>query len=473
MSMSMWDSVVASASKAVTQAATQASEVTAVVATKAKLSADMLVIDRDITSRMERFGVDMYTHLEGITSTQEFYVADDRLINVIRPTLIRAQREVAAYERKRDAMRGRVDMAEAERCGTGSIVYAPTIGEKLMNAAKFAAAGAREAANKTELAMLERQILGFKEEFGTRLYPIFASMEDDEGWLPTDRKVRSLYDGAREDISKMQLAKEEKREQIRRLDSGGGGGAGGGGGGFAAPPPPAVVASKASFSASTAPTAVATPVPTSQMGGGVGIGGQAAVPWASTSMPTTTTTTLSAVDGYGSNGYGIASSSSRGPPPPPQTATYARQQQQLQQQPPSGFGFMQTAQQPGVSMMPQYHPGGGLVSSQPQQQQQYQYPTTAAFDPFDGIPCAPASTTTTTTTASVAPPAPVGMTSPYGANNGIVAPPISSDWFDSFSPSSVGNDNPSRNDHSNNNRGGGGDRSTPSLSNADLNLFKY
>jgi hypothetical protein len=94
--MSIWDSIVASASKAVTQAATQAGEVTAVVATKAKLSADLLVIDRDIHARMERFGVEMYAHLEGITSTQEFYVADDRLVNIIRPTLIAAQREVAA-----------------------------------------------------------------------------------------------------------------------------------------------------------------------------------------------------------------------------------------------------------------------------------------------------------------------------------------------------------------------------------------
>ena len=178
--------MVASASRAVTQAATQAGEVTAVVATRAKLSADLLVIDRDITSRMERFGVDMYAHLEGITSTQEFYVADDRLINILRPTLISAQREVAANERKRDAMRGRVNLAEAKRVGTGSIIYAATVGEKLMNAAKFAAAGTKEAANKTKLAMLERQILGFKEEFGTKLYLIFAAMEDDEGWLPTD-----------------------------------------------------------------------------------------------------------------------------------------------------------------------------------------------------------------------------------------------------------------------------------------------
>ena len=147
--MSLWDTVVASASAAAASSAKATGEATAVVATLAKLSADLLVIDRDITARMEKFGVEMYAHLEGITSTQEFYVADDRLINIIRPTLIRAQREVAAYEYKRDAMKGKVNMARAERVGSASIIYAPSIGEKLMNAAKFAAAGAKEAANKT------------------------------------------------------------------------------------------------------------------------------------------------------------------------------------------------------------------------------------------------------------------------------------------------------------------------------------
>jgi hypothetical protein len=434
----MWDSVVASASRAVSQAATQAGEVTAVVATKAKLSADLLVIDRDVNARMERFGVEMYAHLEGITSTQEFYVADDRLINIIRPTLIRAQREVAAYERKRDAMRGRVNLAEAERCGTGSIIYASTIGEKLYNAAKFAAAGAKEAANKTELAMLERQILGFKEEFGTRLYPIFASLEDDEGWLPTDRKVRSLYDGAREDIARMEKAREEKREQIRRLDAGG---SSEDGGGFAPPPPSSTsVVPSASKVTTLTPTAYATPIPsshqhhqqqmTTMMGGGIG------------------------QVGYGSSGYGTSPQAPTPPPPPVQsTSPYAMQQHQQLQQPPhsndnSGFGFMQTT----ASQLP------------PAQQQQHQYPPTSTmahyqqqqqrpnvFDPFDSIPIAAATTM------------------PPHSNNAAMTP-AAPDWFDSTQLAILRGNNAPTNNHGG---VGVGNHMSSTLSDADMNLFKY
>jgi hypothetical protein len=136
--------------------------------------------------------------------------------------------------------------------GTASIFAAATFGEKIVNAAKYAAAGAREAASKTELAMIERQILGFKEEFGVEMYPIFESMEDNEGWLPTDRKVRSLYDSAREDIAKMYKSKEEKREKIKRLNGVEGSGL--------TPPAVPVVAM-----AST-PTVVATPVAQAAIG---------------------------------------------------------------------------------------------------------------------------------------------------------------------------------------------------------------
>lgn len=363
---SVWDSVVAGASKA----ATQAGEATQVVATKAKLHADILVIDRDIHARKEKFGVDMYAHLEKITSTQEFYVADDRLINVIRPTLIKAQREVAAYERKRDTMRGKVNMAEANRSGSASIFAAQTIGEKLMNAAKYAAAGAKEAASKTELAMLERQILGFKEEFGVELYPVFESMEDNEGWLPTDRKVRSLYDSAREDIAAMVKLQNDKREQIKQLDGVEGTGL----------TPPTVAPSM------TPPTVVATPIDS-------GVGGQqtTAMPGWSSTAPTTTQPVVS------SNGYG----SSQQPPPQVPVTSFggAMDQYNAQQQQPSttdsGFGFMQPTTQPQYI---QQQPKPAVTQQQPQQQSSLG----AVFDPFDAISnTAPTTYNSTTATQPV------------------------------------------------------------------------
>mmetsp|Transcript_2256 Transcript_2256/g.4893 ORF Transcript_2256/g.4893 Transcript_2256/m.4893 type:complete len:421 (-) Transcript_2256:455-1717(-) len=417
----IWDNVVASA----TRAATQAGEATQVAATKAKLHADLLVIDRDVNARMEKFGVEMYAHLESITSTQEFYVADDRLIEIIRPTLIKAQREVAAYERKRDAMKGKVNAAEANRSATGSIFTANSIGEKLMNAAKFAAAGAKEAATKTELAMLERQILGFKEEFGRELYPVFEGMEDNEGWLPTDRKVRSLYDGAREDMAKMQKSKEEKREQIRRLDGLEGSGL----------TPPTLAPTQGE--AAPTPTVMGIPVPSVKNNQQSLGSGQA--PWASA------TPTVTARPAPPSNGYGSSQT-----PPTMQAASFGSMDQNTQlppqqmHQPPGGggFGFMQSqpnnAVQPTVEMQ-QYsnNPVQPTPAQQPHQN------LGGVFDPFDGIGGSNAA-------------APVNAGSSFGSS--YSAAPSAQPGHNAFDPFSGAN---------------GQNGGAKPLNDADMNLFKY
>ena len=373
-------------SSAASKAATQAGEATQTAATKTKLHADILLVDRDINARKEKFGVDMYAHLEQITATQEFYVADDRLINVIRPTLIKAQREVAAYERKRDALKGKVNLAEANRTGTASILGAQTIGEKLMNAARYAAAGAKEAASKTELAMIERQILGFKEEFGLEMYPVFQSMEDNEGWLPTDRKVRALYDQCREDIADMVKSRAEKQEKIKKLD-------GLEGSGLTPPAVPAVSAAQPTS------TAVTTPVygsPQPQQG---------QTPWASPAQ----TNPAGAFGSYGSSQQ--ASHSQYG------GQQYEASMQQQIQQPPqqyeqqsTGFGFMG-----GQSDQGSWNSGSkdSLASG---------YSTTAqagaqnvnakqVFDPFDGIG--------TTNNSSMSSPAPANSNAAFDPFTGL------------------------------------------------------
>lgn len=368
--------------------------------------------------------MDMYAHLEQITSTQEFYVADDRLINVIRPTLIKAQREVAAYERKRDALKGKVNLAEANRAGTASILGAQTIGEKLMNAARYAAAGAKEATSKTELAMIERQILGFKEEFGLEMYPVFESMEDNEGWLPTDRKVRALYDQCREDIADMVKSKADKQEQIKQLDGVEGSGL--------TPPTVPIVAQQPT------PTAVATPV----------YGGQqqpqhGQMPWSSTAP---TVDPHSAAGAYGSS-YGSSKQASHGHYDGQQYGgtTMPMQQQSQQQQPPqqhqhsnSGFAFVGGQGKPDLSPQASWNSGSkdSLASgySTTAQAGQQNVNTAQVFDPFDGI----------------------GSNSSNGSYGGQPPAPANNDAFDPFAGTNQNNNG-----------------YNSQLSNADMNLFKY
>ncbi|KAL7508222.1 hypothetical protein ACHAXN_006467 [Cyclotella atomus] len=431
---SLWDNVLNSASEAVTKAAAAAGSATQTAASRAKLHADLLVIDRDILTRKEKFGVDMYTHLEQITSTQEFYVAEDKLINILRPTLIKAQREVAAYEKKRDAMKGKVNLAEANRSATGSILTAETMGQKLFNAASFLSAGAKEAACKTELAMLERQIRGFKEEFGVELYPVFQSMEDNEGWLPTDRKVRSLYDACREDIGEMEKSKAEKREQIRQLEGVEGSGL--------TPPSVPVVQQAAP---TPAPVVVATPVPSNYQMNGQSQWAPAATASESSNAHAPYGTSYGSSQptaSYGSSQQQVASNFGATAPYPIDNTFGSTDNKTLQNQ--TGFDFMQT--QSAQNSMSSLHQSTNTMSVQQPTISQFgnnNMNPSSVFDPFDGLSTtAPSSFGQNNTTGFVGTPAPAAT------SFGSTAPAVNKNAFDPFANNST-------------------------LSDADVNLFKY
>ena len=161
------------------------------------------------------------------------------------------------------------------------------------------------------------------------MYPVFQSMEDNEGWLPTDRKVRSLYDAAREDIADMEKAKDLKREQMKQLDGVEGSGL----------TPPSVPAQQA---VSSAPTAVAAPVQAYSVS-------QAPV----NNQPSWTAPVAQPVV---ANGYGTAAIDQ----------TTQIHQPKAAQQESSGFGFLQ---QPAVqsNAMSQHASSMQQCTAQPQQ----------------------------------------------------------------------------------------------------------
>ena len=212
------------------------------------------------------------------------------------------------------------------------------------------------------------------------MYPVFQSMEDNEGWLPTDRKVRSLYDSAREDIADMEKAKDLKREQMKQLDGVEGSGL----------TPPSV---PAQLPVSSAPTAVAAPVQAYSIS-------QAPV----NNQPSMTAPVAQPVV---ANGYGTSAID--------QTQIHQPRADQ-QESSNSGFGFMQ---QPTVqsNTLPQHASSTQQYTAQPQQQPSL----SGVFDPFDGIGGTASTSSSFSQTASEG-----GKSfDPFSAGNGQQQPHLS------------------------------------------------
>lgn len=234
--MSLWDSVKAKASvagsaavlagkltdpnlqrSAVTITLTHSSSfLTCYTGKKTKTTTSLLLIDREITARQQAFGVQLYDYVSPMASDQDFYASEDQLTTTLRPPLLTAQREIAALTLKQQKIKEAMAQAEVDRAAAFPTA-AVTWTDSIKNAGKSAGLGANEAKLKTEASMLESRIKGHKQQFGVDLFATLVELEDSQGWLPTDREIRSIYDLARKDIESIKARRAEKEREREAL----------------------------------------------------------------------------------------------------------------------------------------------------------------------------------------------------------------------------------------------------------------
>jgi len=201
---------------AISQSARKLGDKGADEAKKVKNKADMLLIDRSIDARKRAFGIAMYDYLSPLSQSQDFYAASDKLTEIVRPILITAQKEIQALAAKRVKQKEALAQAQANRAAAFP-TKAETYGQKLMNMGKAGYLHSGETKIKTELAVTDRLIKGHKEDFGVTLYDAFAAAEDNEGFLPTDRQIRNVYDTCRQDLTVLEQQKKAKEDEIVEL----------------------------------------------------------------------------------------------------------------------------------------------------------------------------------------------------------------------------------------------------------------
>jgi cell division protein FtsB len=211
---SLWDSIKGTARQVGTAAG--------VASQKAKLKTEIMFIERNISSRQQQFGVQLYDYVSVWSARPEFFAAnsDNILIWTLRAPLIEAQREIAALHLKRTSLKERINQTDVARSAAFHR-RAENWQEKLHNAGKSTAFAGSEARLKTELALVEREITKHKHQFGVAVYRQFVLLEDTKQWLPTDREVRSFYDSCRKDVEAMKSKIAAKQQEIATLDNGG------------------------------------------------------------------------------------------------------------------------------------------------------------------------------------------------------------------------------------------------------------
>lgn len=206
--MSLWDNM--------KKAAAKAGSAAMVAGQKTRLHGEILLVDRDVKGRKQQFGIDLYNHVGPMASSPDFFAANDPLTETLRPPLLKVQREIAALAIRRTKVKEDIAQAEVKRAAAFPD-KAITFADKAKNAAKSAALAGNEAKLSTDLSVVENQIRHFKQTFGEDIYEVFVDLEDNKGWLPTDRTIRAMYDQARQDVEKLIKKRAAKIAELENI----------------------------------------------------------------------------------------------------------------------------------------------------------------------------------------------------------------------------------------------------------------
>ena len=194
---------------------------------KAKLSADLMLIEQKIKATKHQFGVDLYDMLAGQADQDPMFLIEGDALEEIRGIFVTCYKNQKALLQKKAQADAQLESVEQRRKAVNSRhnntlsfeVPADTVGERILNAPKNLQLKSQETKVKAARNVIEQDLLNNKKAFGVQMYDFLLELEKCDHWIPHDDKVRLHYNHARREIAQLELIKEEKVEDKEVLDA--------------------------------------------------------------------------------------------------------------------------------------------------------------------------------------------------------------------------------------------------------------
>lgn len=180
---------------------------------KAKIRAEILMMDGKIKKRQEQFGLELYDFLVPFADKDPTFILDSDSLTNIQGLFVTCFKDNKALLIKKGAKEGELTRVQEKRA-MAFPVPAETFQEKVVNAGKSAKMTGEETGIKTKMHYLEKEMRFNKKKFGVAAYNLLVQLEDNSKWLPSDRDVRFFYDQARREVMAMEQEKVTKEADL-------------------------------------------------------------------------------------------------------------------------------------------------------------------------------------------------------------------------------------------------------------------
>ncbi len=193
---------------------------------KAKIRAEIVLLDRKKTTRTKAFGIELYDELSAMTCSQDFYSTAEETISLVRPHLLGADREIRALSNKQLQAKGDLEIAVARRAEAFP-EKAKNWKEKATNAATATGMLGNETKFKTKMALVQSQMNSIKEKFGLALFVELEDFFRPSGTAqlpvhsPIDKDIntiRFIFQKCKTDLEEIDRTIAAKKQDIESVD---------------------------------------------------------------------------------------------------------------------------------------------------------------------------------------------------------------------------------------------------------------
>eukprot|EP00934_Nitzschia_sp_Nitz4_P000994 Nitzschia sp. Nitz4//scaffold28_size193895//135550//136221//NITZ4_001675-RA/size193895-processed-gene-0.233-mRNA-1//1//CDS//3329546012//994//frame0 len=198
---------------------------------KLKLQGEVQLLQRDITSKKKKFGVELYdlltndkNKLLGISAGTLFKGQQEEL----KEPFERARDDIASIRSRKDIKQRDLDVLEVKGAHT---LPDYTMGQKVNKAGRAISNGAKGTKLQAEMALLDREIKVRKEQFGVEVFDLAKESEEKKTRNPVkqlsnaisnlsqqEKDIQTCIDKAKDLVATVESTIRSKQTEIHSLD---------------------------------------------------------------------------------------------------------------------------------------------------------------------------------------------------------------------------------------------------------------
>lgn len=196
--------------------------------TRTKLQGEILLHEREIKARQQRFGVELFDLLESekgafVVKTPGIFHANQEQV---KGPYERCKNDVDSYQNDKDSHKQQIDMIQVSRDRSAP---AYTARDKVNKAGEWMSNAGSEGKLQAQIALLDRKINSRKQEFGLEVYGLLEYKPADKGGVKgavsnqlskfsqKEKQIEECVEEVKKDVAFIQRRIQFKQDQIVQL----------------------------------------------------------------------------------------------------------------------------------------------------------------------------------------------------------------------------------------------------------------